>query len=154
MSDRLAILGGKPAVTVSTREKWMRPIEEEKKLIWELLEKGEISGSGAGLPREFEEEFKEFIGCEYCLTVDHGSTALMSAYYAAGVGPGDEVITPVAGYIGSYAGALHMGARPVFCDIDPHTLLMDPEDAERRITHRTRAINPIHMGGMYAIWTR
>jgi dTDP-4-amino-4,6-dideoxygalactose transaminase len=147
MSDRLAILGGKPAVTVSTREKWMRPIEEEKKLIWELLERGEISGSGAGLPREFEEEFKEFIGCEYCLTVDHGSTALMSAYYAAGVGPGDEVITPVAGYIGSYAGALHMGARPVFCDIDPHTLLMDPEDAERRITHRTRAINPIHMGG-------
>jgi len=134
-------------VTVSTKEKWKRPIEEEKKLIWELLEKGELSGEGSGISKEFEEEFKEFIGCEYCLVVDHGTSALASAYYAAGVGPGDEVITPVAGYIASYAGALHMGARPVFSDIDPHTLLIDPKDVERRITQRTRAINPIHMGG-------
>jgi len=90
----LAILGGRPTVMVSVREKWSRPIEEEKRLIWELLEKGEISGSGAGLPLEFEEEFKEFVGCEYCLTVSHGHTALASAYYAVGVGSGDGVITP------------------------------------------------------------
>jgi len=147
VGDKLAILGGEPVVTVSTKEKWRRPIEEEKKLIWELLEKGEISGAGRGLPREFEEEFKEYVGCEYCLTVDHGHTALAAAYYAVGVGPGDEVITPAAGYIGSYAGALHMGARPVFCEIDPKTLLMDPEDVEKRITPRTRAINPVHMSG-------
>jgi len=63
------------------------------------------------------------------------------------VGPGDEIITPVAGYLGSFAGALHMGARPVFCEIDPESLLMDPADVERRITPRTRAINPIHMHG-------
>jgi len=147
MNEELAILGGSSTVTVNTRERWRRPIEEEKKLIWELLESGEISGAGRGLPKLFEEEFKEYVGCEYCLTVDHGSTALASAYYAVGVGPGDEVITPAAGYIGSYAGALHMGARPVFCEIDPHTLLIDPEDVERKITYRTRAINPIHMSG-------
>ncbi len=57
------------------------------------------------------------------------------------------MIVPTAGYIGSYAGALHMGARPVFCDIDPDTLLIDPEDAGKRITHRTRAIVPIHYRG-------
>lgn len=141
---KLAMHGGEPAVTIDSSEQWRRPIEEEKRLVNELLERGFLSGSGQGLPKEFEEEFREFIGCDYCLTVDHGSTALASAYYAVGVGPGDEVVTPTAGYIG---GALHMGARPVFCDIDPKTLLMNPEDVERRITRRTRAINPIHMGG-------
>jgi dTDP-4-amino-4,6-dideoxygalactose transaminase len=64
-----------------------------------------------------------------------------------GVGPGDEVITPTRGYIGSYCGALHQGARPVLCDIDRQTLLIDPADAERRITPRTRAINPICLNG-------
>ena len=84
MSEKLAILGGRPAVTADTREKWKRPIEEEKKLIYELLEEGDISGAGSGLPKKFEEEFREYVGCEYCLTVDHGSTALASAYYAVG----------------------------------------------------------------------
>ena len=72
----------------------------------------------------------------------------MAAYYAAGVGPGDEVITPAVGYIASYAGALHMGARPIFCDIDPRTLLMDPAGVRKKITSRTRAINIIHLNGM------
>jgi perosamine synthetase len=146
-NEKLAILGGEPAVTIKNPEQWRRPVEEEKKAVCELIDRGFLSGSGSGPPKEFEEQFREFIGAEYCLTVDHGSTALASAYYAVGVGPGDEVITPTAGYIGSYEGALHLGARPVFCDIDPRTLLIDPKDAERRITERTRAINPIHMNG-------
>jgi len=79
--------------------------------------------------------------------VDHGSAALASAFYAVKVGPVDEVITPTLGYIGTYCGALHLGARPVFCDIDPETLLIDPQDVERRITPRTKAIVPIHLWG-------
>ncbi len=146
-SETLAILGGKPAVTIQDPEQWRRPIEEEKKAVCELIDKGFLSGAGSGLPKEFEDEFREFVGAEYCLTVNHGSTALASAYYAVGVGPGDEVITPAAGYICSYEGAIHLGARPVFCDIDPKTLLIDPEDAERKITERTRAINPVHLNG-------
>ncbi len=102
---------------------------------------------GKDFQKKFEEKFREYVGAEYCLTTDHGSSALASAFYAAGVGPGDEVIVPAVGYIGSYAGALHMGARPVFCEIDPKTLLIDPQDAEKRITRRTRAIVPIHYRG-------
>jgi len=105
MNEKLAILGGPKAVTIDSSEQWKRPIDEEKKIVCDLIERGELSGAGFGISKEFEEEFREYIGCEYCLTVDHGSTALASAYYAVGVGPGDEVITPVAGYIGSYAGA-------------------------------------------------
>ncbi len=145
--EKLAIQGGPKTVTIDSSEQWKRPIEEEKKIVSHLIEEGSLSLAGAGFPKEFEEKFKKFVGAKYCLTVDHGSTALASAFYAVGVGPGDEVITPTVGYIGSYAGALHMGARPVFCDIDPKTLLMDPKDVERKITKRTRAINPVHVNG-------
>jgi dTDP-4-amino-4,6-dideoxygalactose transaminase len=145
IDERLAIHGGRRAVTIDSEEQWKRQLEEEKMLINNLLEKGALSGSGKGLPLEFEEEFRKYIGADYCLTVDHGSSALASAFYAAGVGPGDEVITPT---IGSYCGALHMGARPVFCDVDPNTLLIDPKDVERRITRHTRAINVIHLWGL------
>ncbi len=147
MAAQLAILGGSPAVTVDAGERYKRPVEEEKKAVCELIDQGVLTGAGTGLPRQFEEEFKEFIGCKYVLTTDHGHTALASCYFAAGLGAGDEFIHPTIGYIGSYAGALHMGATPVFCEIDPKTLLADPADIEKRITPKTRVINPIHMCG-------
>ena len=147
MSDQLAILGGTPTVTISEMERWKRPIDRELELIKKILIEGNLSGEGSGFPKQFEEMFQKFIGAEYCLLTDHGTTALASAYYAAGVGPGDEVITPVAGFICSFAGALHLGARPVFADVDPETLLVDPADVERKITCKTQAINIVHLGG-------
>ena len=147
MSAKLAILGDAPAVTVDAREQWKRPVEEEKEAVSGLIDEGQLSGSGKGLPKEFEEEFKEFIGCKYVLTTSHGHTALASAFFAAGLGAGDEFIHPTIGYIGSYAGALHMGAKPVFCDVDPKTLLTDPADVEKRITPKTRLVSPVHWGG-------
>jgi len=148
--EKLAIHGGPKAVTIAAPEQWQRPVEEEKKAVVELVEQGFLSGSGTGMPKEFEDEFARFVGAKFCLTVSQGSSGLMSALYAVGVGPGDEVIVPTAGYLGSYCGVLHLGARPVFCDIDPKTLLTDPKDAERRITPRTRAILPIHLCGRVA----
>ena len=145
--DRLAIAGGDPAVTIDDPEQWRRPVAEERALVEEVMEEGALSGAGRGLPLEFERTFREYTDAEYCLTVDHGSTALESAFYAVGVGPGDEVITPTVGYIGAYAGALHLGARPVFCEIDPETLLPDPADVEGRITERTAAIAITHWNG-------
>jgi len=109
-NGKLAILGGEPAVTIRNPEQWRREVE---KLVCDLIDSGAISGSGTGISKEFEDEFREFIGAKYCLTASHGSTALASAFYAVGVGPGDEFITSAIGYIGSYEGALHMGARPV-----------------------------------------
>jgi len=143
----LAIDGGEPAVRVEDPETWERPVERQTEAVTGMIEEGFFSGAGYGPPEEFEERFADAVDAEYCLSVDHGSTALASAYYAVGVGPGDEVITPAAGYIGSYAGALHVGARPVFCETDPETLLVDPDDVEERITDRTAAINVIHKQG-------
>ena len=147
MAEELAVLGGPKAVTLDTSEQWQRPVEEQKAAVCELIDQGYLSGSGEGLPKQFEEEFKEFIGCQYVLTYSHGHLALASAFFAAGLGAGDEFIHPALGYLGSYAGALHMGGTPVFCESDPRTLLTDPADVERRITPRTRVVNPIHHCG-------
>ena len=147
MSQELALLGGPKAVTVSTQDQWKPPVEEEKALVCELIDQNFLSGTNTGVPKEFEDRFREFIGCKYVLTTSHGHTALASAFFAAGLGPGDEFIHPALGYLGSYAGALHMGATPVFCEADPKTLLLDPADAEQRITPRTRCITPIHSRG-------
>ena len=146
-NDNLAIHGGKPAVTLDTKEQWRPPIEKQKQAVCDLVERQYFSGSGAGVGKEFEDAFRAYTGAKYCLSVDHGSNAIMSGLYAVGVGPGDEVLAPDLGYIGSYCGVIHLGARPVFCDVDPNTGLIDPADAERRITDRTRAMIPIHMNG-------
>ena len=143
----LAILGGPKAVTLDTKEQWQRPIEQQKAAVCELIDQGALSGAGAGFPKQFEDEFKEFIGCRHVLTCSHGHLALASAFFAAGLGAGDEFIHPTLGYIGSYAGALHVGATPVFCEVDPGTLLTDPADVERRITPKTRLVSPIHSSG-------
>jgi dTDP-4-amino-4,6-dideoxygalactose transaminase len=146
MSD-LAISGGPRAVTVDTSDQWRRDTAREKELVCELIDSGFLSGTCQGVMQEFEDRFREYIGCEFVLTTSHGHAALASAYFAAGVGAGDEFIPPTLGYLGGYAGALHVGARPVFCEADPDTLLMDPADAERRITTRTRVLAPIHQHG-------
>lgn len=146
-STNLAILGGPKAVTLDAAEQWKVPVEEQKQAVGRLIDQGFLSGSGAGVPKQFEEEFGAFIGCKYVLTTSHGHLALASAFFAAGLGAGDEFIHPTIGYLGSYAGALHMGARPVFCEVDPRTLLADPDDIEKRVTPKTRVISPIHLSG-------
>lgn len=145
--EELAILGGKKALQDPFHERWQRPIEEEKAAALSLIESGGYSSKGEGPTAEFEEAFASYIGCKYALAFSHGTDALMAAYYAAGVGPGDEVITPAYGYMCSYSGALHLGARPIFCESDKESLLIDPEKVKEAITKKTRAINCIHLGG-------
>lgn len=147
MSEILAIHGGPQAVTVSTEEQWQPPIARQKQAIGDLIDKQFFSGSGTGVGKQFEDAFRAYTDVQFCLSTDHGSNAIMAALYAVGVGPGDDVLVPAFGYIGSYVGVIHLGARPIFCDVDPDTGLMDPADAERRITPHTRAMLPIHMNG-------
>lgn len=145
--NELAILGGVKAFPLSFQEKWIRPKEKEKALVTSLIDRDELSGSGFGISLEFEEAFAAYIGCKHCLSFSHGTAAIMAAYYAAGVGPGDEILTPAVGYIASYSGALHLGARPIFCDIDPNSMLVNPQEIKKNITSRTRAINITHLNG-------
>ncbi|KIC72351.1 L-glutamine:2-deoxy-scyllo-inosose aminotransferase [Candidatus Protochlamydia amoebophila] len=146
-STELAILGGPKAFKKAFEEKWQRPKDKEKKLINTLIDRDELSGSGFGISLDFEQAFASYIGCQYCLSFSHGTAALMAAYFAAGIGPGDEVLTPAVGYIASYSGAIHMGARPIFCDIDPSSLLINPQEIQKKISLRTKAINITDLNG-------
>lgn len=101
----------------------------------------------------FETEFAEHCGAAHSVAVNSGTSALHLALLAAGVGPGDEVITSPFTFVASVAAILYAGARPVFADIDPHTCTISPEEIKRRITPRTKAIIPVHLYGRIADMT-
>ena len=96
---------------------------------------------------KFEEEIAKYIGREYCLTFNSGTSALHAALLAHGIAPGDEVIVPSFTFIATANAPMFVGAKPVFADIEETTFGLDPEDVVERITPKTRAIMPIHYGG-------
>lgn len=109
---------------------------------------------GRGPIAEFEKRFAELTHTKHALTMNSGTAALHSAYFAVGVGPGDEVIVPSYTFFASAAPILQCGGTPVFCDIEERTLTADPVDVERRITARTRAICVVHLWGNPAAMQR
>src|SRR5271165_2693834 len=98
----------------------------------------------------FEEAFAAFVGAKHCVGVNSGTSALHLALIAAGVRPGDEVITVPMTFIATSWAISYSGATPVFVDVDPATYTMDTRKIERKITRRTRAILPVHLYGQPA----
>lgn len=110
------------------------------------------SGWWAKGPRtiEFEKRFAEYVGAKYCVGVNSCTAALHLALMTQGIGPGDEVITTPLTFASSANTILHVGATPVFADIDPETGLIDPREIEKKITDKTRAVVPVHYSGLAA----
>ena len=96
----------------------------------------------------FEERFAAYCGVKYCAALNSGTSALHLALLAAGIGPGDEVITVSMTFVATTAAILYCGARPRFVDVDPDTWTMDPRLVEAAITSRTKAILPVHLHGL------
>jgi dTDP-4-amino-4,6-dideoxygalactose transaminase len=96
---------------------------------------------------EFERKFAEYVGAKHAIAVNSCTAALHLALEAAGVQRGDEVLVPTTTFTATAEVVHYLGAHPVLVDIDPLTLNMDPEDAARRITKRTRAVVPVHVAG-------
>ena len=96
---------------------------------------------------KFEEEFAKTIGVKHCITCSSGASAIQIALKAAGIGPGDEVITTPFTFIATSSSVSLTGAQFVFADIDPHTYNLDVADVERKITKKTKAILPVHLYG-------
>jgi dTDP-4-amino-4,6-dideoxygalactose transaminase len=120
--------------------------EQEAQIAYEMTLRNELSG-GTPTVRQVEQEFAKFCNTPYCMSVFNGSSALYCAYFGVGLGPGDEIICPTYTWICTIGPALLLGARPVFCEIDPTTLLADPEDIRRFITAKTKAIVVVHLWG-------
>ena len=98
----------------------------------------------------FEHEFAAYCGTPDCIALNSGTSALHLALLAAGVGPGDEVITVPYTFVASVAAVWYAGARPVLVDIDPRSFTMNPAAIEAAITPRTKAILPVHLYGQPA----
>jgi perosamine synthetase len=98
----------------------------------------------------FEKELAEALGAPHVVTVSSCTSALTLSLAVLGVGPGDEVICPSLTWCATANAALYLGATPVLCDVDPQTLCVTPETVEARLTPRTRAVVPVHMGGLAA----
>ena len=96
---------------------------------------------------EFEQIVADYVGAKYAVAISNGTSALHAACFAAGIGPGDEVITTPLTFAASANCVLYCGGTPVFADVDPKTYNIDPEDIRRKITDRTKAIIAVHLAG-------
>ena len=96
---------------------------------------------------EFEQTVADYVGAKYAVAISNGTSALHAACFAAGIGPGDEVITTPLTFAASANCVLYCGGTPVFADVDPKTYNIDPDDIRRKITDRTKAIIAVHLAG-------
>lgn len=145
---RLAITGGQRVVPEKSKAKWPIITKEDKDAVMRVLDREVVWGAYAPEVVGLQEDFARYIGSEYCIAVNSGTAALHMAIAAAGIGPGDEVITPAFSFLASAIAAMHHNAVPVFVDIEPKTYNIDFKKIEEKITQRTRAIIPVHIHGL------
>jgi perosamine synthetase len=119
--------------------------EREEELVLEVLRSGQLS-LGPMLPR-FERDFAARIGTPHAAAVSSGTAGLHLSLRAVGVEEGDEVVTSPFSFVASANAIIYQHARPVFADIDPATLNLDPEAARAAVTDRTAAVLPVHIFG-------
>lgn len=143
----LSLLGGPPVVTVDPGDTftWPRIEKDDEQAVLEVLRRGAMSDLDE--VQAFEQAFAQWVGVSHALGFCNGTAALQAAMFACGVGAGDEIICPSITYWASALPAFGLQANVVFCDIDPVSLCADPDDIERRITSRTRAIMVVHYLG-------
>ncbi len=147
MKERLALFGGPKAVQTEPGDMFDWPIvtPEVEEAVLAVLRAGKMSG--VDVTREFEQEFAAWHGVKYALGHNTGTAALHGAMFGLGLGVGDEIICPSITYWASCLQAYSLGATVVFADIDPETLNIDPNDIERWITPRTKAVVVVHYTG-------
>ena len=118
----------------------------EKEYLSKAIDSGYVSTVGPFVP-EFEEKFADFLGVKKAIATQSGTAALHMALYALGIGSGDEVIVPATTFIATANPIIYVGAKPVFVDIDKKTWNIDPQEIEKNITKKTKAIIPVHLYG-------
>jgi len=153
-TQKLAIHGGEPAKQQPDPPMYpggMAVAAEEEEAVLEVLRRKRLfryygPDDAPSNVAELEQAFAEKKGARYAVAVTSGTAALICGLQGIGVGPGDEVILPAYTWIASAAAVVALGAIPVIAEVD-ETLLLDPEDVERKITPYTKAIMPVHMRG-------
>jgi perosamine synthetase len=139
----LQVLPSKPILQI---EPWIDQAEMEQ--LKRVIDSTFLTESK--LTQEFEQLLSTYTGAKHVIAVANGSMALYASLLALGIGPGDEVIVPNFTFVASCNAILLTGAKPVFCEVDPHTFCIDPACIEPLITVNTKAIMPVHLYGQSA----
>ena len=144
----LAINGGQP-LRNTPFSSWPVFDDCERDAVKAVMESGRWGHTMSPDDRatEFEKQFAQYHGVKYGISVANGSVALEAALRTAGIGFGDEVITPPTTWVATNLAPVMVGADPVFVDIDPETYCIDPDKIEPAITPKTKAIVVVHLGG-------
>ena len=149
-TKKLALLGGTPLENLKRSElpkalfDWPVYTQEEEDAALDVMRNNKYSG--IDITEKFETEFANWLGAEYAIAYCNGTMALTAAMFAIGLGEGDEIICPTKTYWGSVSQAINFGAIPVFCNITD-MLTLDPDDLERCISPKTKAIVAVHYIG-------
>ena len=146
MSEELAIDGGIPVrdTLLPYGKQWLD--DDDIRAVVGVLKSDWIT-TGPKI-REFEEKFAEYVGAKFALALNSGTAALHAAVFALGIGPGDEVITTPLTFAASSNCIIYQGGKPVFADVQPDTLNIDPSEIEKKITSRTKAIIAVDYTGL------
>ena len=143
-----AILGGDPAVTLPQEDanRWPILTSEDEQAVLAVLRSGHLSMHP--VVQELEADYRQWLDMPLAIAHNNGTAAIHAAMHAFDIQPGDEVIVPSATWWASVMPVLHAGGVPVFAETENDCVGLDPADAERRITERTKAIVIVHLFGM------
>jgi dTDP-4-amino-4,6-dideoxygalactose transaminase len=147
---KLAINGGKRSVPEGLQKPWPPITQADIDAVVAVLKRGILWGPLEEEVVGLQEDFARYIGAKHALVVNSGTAALHACVAAVGVQAGDEVITPAYSFWATSQAVLAHHGIPVFVDIDPDTMNMDPAKIEEKITDRTRALMPVHVHGLCA----
>jgi perosamine synthetase len=150
MRGTLALHGGQRTVPEGLKKRWPDITPEDKDAVMAVLDRGILTGVHGPEAMALEQDWAQFTGSRYALNFNSGTAALHSALFAAGVGPGDEVITSAFSFSGTFLPILQQNAIPIFVDIDTRTYNLDADQIEAKITDRTKVLMPVHIHGLPA----
>ncbi|MEU4744683.1 DegT/DnrJ/EryC1/StrS family aminotransferase [Actinosynnema sp. NPDC023658] len=149
----LALMGGEPVLPSLAPVTWPRTTAEDRAAVAAVLDSNLFVSDRTGgrtAVEELERSWAEFLGVRRCVGVSNGTTALELALIAHGIGPGDEVVVPALTFVATAMAVTHVGATPVYADIDPVTFTVTAAGVAAVITERTKAVIPVHLHGLSA----
>jgi len=121
--------------------------DEDVNLITKIIKRGSKWAMGPEI-EEFENALKNYVGCDYCLTLNSGTSAIHATFLAYGFGVNDEIIIPSFSFIATANSVLFVGSKPIFADIEEENFGLEPMSISKKITSKTKAIFPMDYGGL------
>jgi len=142
--EELALFGGKKVISKPLPHwewNWCPSTDEEINAVVNQMKNGKLNDDGyPEIVSTFEQNFADYHNVQYSLIMNSGTNAIFSAFFALGIGPGDEVLGPTLTFPATATPILHVNAVPVLCDCLSDTGTIDPAEIDKNITDRTKAI--------------